>query len=96
MTALPENVIIPTNMEESVPVALPLETLQQYLSEARAAYHRLMTGTSAVSFKDQNGEMVTYQTASAARLIAYIANLEAQIAALTGQRTSCGPLRVTM
>lgn len=77
-------------------MALPLATLQQYLTEAQAAYHRLMTGASVVTVKDQNGEMVTYQTASVTRLAAYIAGLEAQIAALTGERTSCGPLRVTM
>ena len=76
-------------------MALPLATLQQYLEEAQAGYHRLLTGTSAVTFKDQNGEMVTYQQASASRLAAYIASLEAQIANLTGGRT-CGPLRVSM
>lgn len=77
-------------------MALPLETLQQYLSEARSAYHRLMTGASVVTVKDQNGEMVTYQTASVTRLSAYIAWLEGEIARLTGGRASCGPLRVTM
>lgn len=77
-------------------MALPLETLQQYLTDARAAYHRLMTGASVVTVKDQNGEMVTYQTASVTRLSAYIAWLEAEIALLTGGRASCGPLRVTM
>ena len=77
-------------------MALSLETLQQYLSEAQAAYHRLMTGAALVTVKDQNGEMVTYQAASAMRLSAYIANLEAQIAALTGARRASGPMWVTM
>lgn len=77
-------------------MALPIATLQQYLTEAQTAYHRLLTGGGVVTVKDQNGEMVTYQQASAVRLAAYIASLEAQIASLTGERMSCGPLRVTM
>lgn len=61
------------------------------LNEARKAYHDLMMGQSARVFVDQNGERVEYTAANAARLAAYIANLER----LCGLGT-LGPMRVLM
>jgi len=55
-------------------------SLAQQLTEARAAYHRLQLGEAAVTFVDQNGERVEYKPASAAKLAAYIRDLESQLA----------------
>jgi gpW len=51
-------------------------TTAELLADARAAYHRLTTGTAVVTVRDQHGETVTYQFANAPRLAAYIADLE--------------------
>ncbi len=64
---------------------------QQLLDDARAAYHRLMTGKSVREVRDQNGETVTYTVANAAKLAAYIAQLEAECAKANG-RGRIGPL----
>lgn len=74
-----------------------LATLQQRLSEAQAAYHRLLTGTAVTTIKDQNGEMVTYQAANSSKLAAYISALQDQINALLGiGRSASGPMRIWM
>lgn len=74
-----------------------LATLKQRLAEAEAAYHRLLTGTSVVTIKDQNSEMVQYQASSASRLAGYIADLRRQIEALLGCPGQAGaPMRVWM
>lgn len=52
---------------------------RQMLDEARAAYHRLMTGTSARELVDQNGERVTYTAANRQNLYNYILDLERQL-----------------
>jgi hypothetical protein len=57
-----------------------MQTLEEQLAEARAAYHRLQIGEAAVSFTDQNGERVEYTRTTAPRLAAYIGELERQIA----------------
>lgn len=44
----------------------------QELLDAKAAYHRLVTGQSAREFQDSNGERVAYNAANADRLLAYI------------------------
>ena len=54
-------------------------TTAELLADARAAQHRLTTGTAVVTVRDQNGEMLTYQMATASRLAAYIAELERMI-----------------
>lgn len=54
--------------------------LQGYLAEAEAAFRALVTGKSAVEFRDSNGESVRYTTANVRSLKAYIAELKAQIA----------------
>lgn len=53
--------------------------LQTRLDEALAAYHELMTGTSARVVVDQNGQRVEYAVANAARLNAYILSLKSQL-----------------
>ncbi|RWP29849.1 gpW family head-tail joining protein [Mesorhizobium sp.] len=53
------------------------------LSEAKAAYHRLMIGEAAVEIRDSNGETIRYTSANASRLKAYIAELEQQLAGTT-------------
>ncbi|MBL8518196.1 MAG: hypothetical protein JNM76_14640 [Betaproteobacteria bacterium] len=60
-----------------------LATLQTRLTEAESAYHKLMTGSKTVEV--QHGDMRTkYTEAQAGTLLAYIADLRAQIAALGG------------
>lgn len=67
-------------------MALDLNTA---LQEAEQAYHRLMTGQSAVQFRDSNGELVQYSAISARQLQAYILQLKMQL----GIATNVGPMR---
>lgn len=53
------------------------------------AYHRLMTGQSAVEFRDQNGEMVRYSAVNASRLQGYILELKRQL----GIGSTSAPMR---
>lgn len=55
------------------------QQLEQHLQDARSAYHRLMMGESVRSFTDQNGEQISYTSANAASLAAYIRGLEDQL-----------------
>jgi hypothetical protein len=72
-----------------------MATLSERLVEAEDAYHRLMTGTSAVELRDSNGEMVRYTPANAYRLSAYIESLKGLIAAAANNTpTYTGPMRV--
>lgn len=64
--------------------------LTQYLADAKKAYHRLVTGASAVEFRDSNGESVRYSAISANQLKGYILSLEQQL----GLGSSGGPMRV--
>lgn len=64
-------------------------TIAERLVEAEAAYHALMTSKQAVEIRDSNGESVRFNTNSASRLKAYIAELKAEIAGTSGRR---GPL----
>lgn len=50
--------------------------LKVLLTEARAAYHKLMTGTALVELRDQNGESVRFSSINRAALYAYIQDLE--------------------
>lgn len=50
-------------------------TLQNELDEARAALHRLITGTSTVSIQ-RDGKRVEFKPADRADLVAYIDRLE--------------------
>ena len=58
---------------------MPTLTDAQSLVEAEDALHRLLTGTSARVFVDQNGERVEYTSANAGRLRAYIQELKDRI-----------------
>jgi len=49
------------------------------LEEAEAAYHALMTGQSVAEIRDQNGELVRYSPANAAKLLAYITTLKSKL-----------------
>lgn len=66
--------------------------LQACLQEAETAYHQLVTGQSAVEFRDQNGELVRYTPASAVRLASYIQSLKRQLGLLPA--ASLAPARV--
>lgn len=65
-------------------------TTAEKLTEARAAYHRLMMGEQAVEVRDSNGESIRYSQANASRLKTYISELEQELA---GTVVSRGPLR---
>lgn len=64
-----------------------MSDLPTQLAEARAAYHELQMGRSAVTFVDSNGERVEFRPANAAKLAAYIRDLERQIAGRTRPAT---------
>ena len=68
-----------------------MATTAELLVEAEAAYHKLMTGTMASVFVDQNGERIEYTQANANRLAAYIAELKRRIGPAT-----MGPMNVWM
>jgi gpW len=53
-----------------------MATTAELLADARDAYHRLATGTAAVTVRDQNGELITYHPTTSRVLAAYIAELE--------------------
>lgn len=71
-----------------------LESLQSMLDSAEEAYHRIMVGETVREIVDQNGERVTYNSATAPQLAAYIARLQMQIKTLKGEPT--GPLYVRL
>ncbi len=54
------------------------EIIQQRLTEAQNALHKLLTGTATVQLSYQ-GESVTYTTADEGKLRSYIKELEAQL-----------------
>lgn len=63
--------------------------LKAALQDAEKAYHRLMTGQSAVEFRDQNGETIRYSAISAPRLMGYILDLKRQL----GMSSGSAPMR---
>lgn len=60
--------------------------IKALLTEARAAYHKLMTGTALVELRDQNGESVRFSAINRAALYAYIQDLERLLDAPTAVR----------
>lgn len=68
-----------------------MATTAELLVEAETAYHKLMTGTLARVFVDQNGERVEYTATNAARLSAYIQSLKDLIAGDTSNRAPMRP-----
>ncbi|TGT90930.1 hypothetical protein EN804_06235 [Mesorhizobium sp. M8A.F.Ca.ET.161.01.1.1] len=69
-----------------------MATTADLLAEAKTAYHRLQTGTSAVEVRDANGESVRYTPANASRLKAYIRELEQEVAGCTGPTRPLRPV----
>lgn len=51
-------------------------TLTARLADAETALHQLMIGQTPTEIRDQNGELVKYNIASAPRLRAYIYELK--------------------
>lgn len=56
------------------------QSVVDLLTEAKAAYHDLMTGKAARVVVDQNGEKVEFVAANRQGLYLYIQQLEMQIA----------------
>jgi hypothetical protein len=71
--------------------------LRLWLAEARQAKHEIATGTKVSVWMDQNGERVEYSRANMGVLQAYIAELEADLAAaVNGASRPTGPLTFWM
>jgi hypothetical protein len=68
-----------------------LTTLQSRLTEAEAAYHRLMTGDREVEVTFSDGRRVRLGETDASALKRYIGELQAEIAAATCPRAR-GPI----
>lgn len=68
------------------PTPIPQAELIVLLNEARTAYHKLMTGTSLVELRDQNGETVRFTSINRQALYSYIQDLERQLCAPTSSR----------
>ena len=62
---------------------------QTQLDEARAAYHKLLTGKSVVSI-NVDGVQTTYEKAQISSLKAYIESLEAALGATSTRRRPFG------
>lgn len=71
-----------------------LLTLQGQLLEAQQARHNLMIGQQVVTLSYE-GKSVSFSQVDLFKLDAYIADLNNQIGALTGQRVRRGPLLAT-
>lgn len=59
-------------------------SLTEQLTEARSAYHDLMTGKAARVVVDQNGERVEFVAMNSQKLYLYIQSLEQQVAPTPG------------
>lgn len=53
-----------------------LTLIRSQLADARASYHRLMTGQAVNVFVDQNGERIQYTMQNRADLYGYILRLQ--------------------
>lgn len=70
-----------------------MATLPERLIEAEGAYHDMVIGRGIARVRDANGEEIQYSKADPSRLLAYIADLKAQIGG-TGTVCPSGPMRV--
>jgi hypothetical protein len=61
-------------------MACVLPSTAELLAAATLAYHKLATGTKAVTVRDSNGESITYNLASQGNLKAYIQELTDAVA----------------
>lgn len=64
--------------------------IQKLLDDARLKYHALTVGGSARVIVDQNGERIEFNTTNSTRLLAYIRELELQLAETPRSR---GPIK---
>lgn len=55
------------------------QQIVEQLTDARAAYHDLMTGKAPRVVLDQNGEKIEFVAANSAKLYIYIQSLERQL-----------------
>ena len=62
-------------------------TAAERLAQAESALHALNTGRLVVSLRDQNGESITYNQASAGKLAAYVAALRIEVAGKPAPQT---------
>lgn len=58
---------------------MPVVATQAMLADARAQYHKLVTGVAPRVVVDQNGERVEFTAANRQALYNYIAELERQL-----------------
>jgi len=61
-----------------------MATLQDMLTEAEAARHRILTGTKEISVSAASGKSVTYDKTNLAALESYIVSLRRQLGLPTG------------
>lgn len=66
-----------------------MATQEELLEEAKTAYHRLMLGESVVEVRDQSGESIRYQAATASKLLSYIRQMDPTYLL----PAACGPMR---
>lgn len=81
-------------MSVDLPLQIELVSMavtQQMLTDAERAYHKLMTGTAVVEFRDSNGETVKYNNANRRELAAYIEQLKRELGMLP---RGTGPMTV--
>ena len=71
---------------------LPLNTLQDYLSEAHSALNRLMVGDREVLVTWSDGRRVQFSEVDADKLSAYVAALDAAVQAKQHQRPARAPV----
>jgi quinolinate synthase len=65
--------------------------LQAQLTDARAAFQSLITGTQAAEVVDQNGERVVFTPANRSALYLHIQRLESQLATIPAACRVLGP-----
>jgi hypothetical protein len=69
-----------------------IATLRQRLSEAEAAYHRLMTGDREVEVEFTDGRRNRYSETNASSLRDYIGSLKAEILRQSSPLPASGPI----
>lgn len=67
------------------------QPLVELLTDARAAYHDLITGKAPRVVVDQNGEKVEFVAANSQKLYLYIQRLESQVGTATLSPITRGP-----
>lgn len=69
-------------------MAYTAQQLVELITDAREAYHSLVTGRAARVVLDQNGERVEFVSANRQQLYLYIQDLERQYEAVVGVTTT--------